>query len=184
MVVQLGLEDAVYKVHCTHAVLPVVCTCISLLSLLVQFLVMCYGTTQPLSNQACGWQVTHDRLIQNEVMIHKKVDATVPFILKCHLDVFGLGSRSWLGLSQVAAPWSQLASSPSEQASSFLELCISGTPRSVLVCAHVFRVYRLFWDGCCVYFCRVSVACEMTRNSDLRVSCACALGCRVKRLPL
>ncbi|KAL0023902.1 hypothetical protein WJX79_009041 [Trebouxia sp. C0005] len=45
MLVQLGVEDAVYK-------------------------------------------IAH-KLIQNELMIHNQVDATVPFIVKSHLGVFG-----------------------------------------------------------------------------------------------
>jgi len=89
-VVQLGVEDAVYKVHCTHALLPVVCICIKVFYYFwFKNYVICYGTTQPLSSQACGLQIAHHELVQNEVMIHNKVDATVPFIVKSDLDVFG-----------------------------------------------------------------------------------------------
>jgi len=145
MVVQLGVEDAVYKVHSTHAVMPVVCACINFLSLFVEFFVICYGATQPFSSQACGWQVTHEKLIQNEVMIHNKVDATVPFILKCHLDVFGSveGAGAGWGFLKLQHRGRSLRSVPLNQLPHFWS------------CA--FQVHR---DQCCfAHMCSESTNC-------------------------
>ena len=50
---------------------------------------ICYGTAQPLSSQGCELQIAHHKLVEHELMIHNKVDATVPFIVKSDLDVFG-----------------------------------------------------------------------------------------------
>lgn len=34
-------------------------------------------------------QIAHSQLVGNELMIHRRVDATVPFIIKSNLDAYG-----------------------------------------------------------------------------------------------
>lgn len=70
--------------------IPIVCICSQDFNYVFsKHCVICYGTTQPLSSQGCDLQIAHHKLVENELMIHSKVDATVPFIVKSNLDVFG-----------------------------------------------------------------------------------------------
>ena len=54
LVVQLGAEDAVYKVQCTHALLSPVLVCSpSIYQVFLKFVYECYGIFQPLSSWRC-----------------------------------------------------------------------------------------------------------------------------------
>ncbi len=117
--VQFGVEDAVYKVQCTHALLSVVHICSQgIHHALLKGLCDCYGITQPLSNWSYELQIALHKLVENKLMIHRKLDATVPYVVKSDLDVFGSVEGvgvGWsflkmhqLGSSLQAVPWRML----------------------------------------------------------------------------
>ncbi len=64
---------------------------------------ICVSAVQPLSIWRYEKQIAHHKLVENKIMIHQTVDATVPYVVKSDLDM--LGSRCWLQLSAVATPW-------------------------------------------------------------------------------
>ncbi len=123
--VQFGVEDAVYKVQCTHALLSVVRICSQgIHHVLLKGLCGCYGitvmlsSTQPLSNWSYELQIAHHKLVENKLMIHRKIHATVPYVVKSDLDVFGSVEGvgvGWsflkmhqFGSSLQAVPWRML----------------------------------------------------------------------------
>lgn len=100
LVVQLGEEDAVYKVLSSHALLYLVRTCSQgIHTALSKDLCYCCGITQLFSRWGCKLQIAHHKLVENELMIHHIVDATVPYVLKSDLDVFGSVEGAGLGWS-------------------------------------------------------------------------------------
>ena len=97
LVLQLGNEDAVYKVCYSHAS---ICIC----SQGVHHVF--YWTTswraialisQFLPRWCCDLQIAHDELITKELMIHSLVDDSVSFIVKSDREAFGIVEGAGVG---------------------------------------------------------------------------------------
>ena len=95
-------------------------------------------------------------------MIHHKVDATVPYVVKRDLDVFGSVEGAGVGWSflKLQHIGSSLQAVPLKMLSHYWSCAHQVQWHQCIVCMHVLVACKWLVAGCCFATCKDSIACE------------------------